>query len=186
MTFNCHFWNKYPNNNKISMNSQKSLKIRPNMTRIYQKPSKSCSFVRNSLDMAIFSLKTPKMIKTMLENNFFREKIWLGGIPWGTTYGVPPPPCCRTLRVIKSYPEPQFQLKTGNFWFFGFPELATMCKIDSKSFQIHLDPPVEGVRMANIEVEVASTRCMPPAVPKLFNWPCESGKEFQICFSTNS
>ena len=59
--------------------------------------------------------------------------------------------------------------KTGNFWFFGFPELATMCKIDSKSFQIHLDPPVEGVRMANIEVEVASTRCMPPAVPKLFN-----------------
>ena len=48
------------------------------MTRIYQKPSKSCSFVRNSLDMAIFSLKTPKMIKTMLENNFFREKYDLG------------------------------------------------------------------------------------------------------------
>ena len=102
MTFSCHFWNKYPNNNKISMNSQKSLKIRPNMTRIYQKPSKSCSFVRNSLDIAIFSLKTPKMIKTMLENNFFREKIWLGGTPWGTTYGVPPPPCCRTLQLTHS------------------------------------------------------------------------------------
>ena len=45
------------------------------------------------------------------------------------------------------------------------PRYFRRCKIDSKSFQIHLDPPVEGVRMANIEVEVASTRCMPPRCP---------------------
>ena len=50
------------------------------------------------------------------------------------------------------------------------PRYFRRCKIDSKSFQIHLDPPVEGVRMTNIEVEVASTRCMPP------RWPSSTRK----------
>ena len=57
------------------MNSQKSLRIRPNIPEFTLKPAKSCSFERNSLDFAIFSIKTLKVIKTMLINNFFREKI---------------------------------------------------------------------------------------------------------------
>jgi len=102
------------------MNSQNSSKIHQNITQMYQKPPKSWNLFINRSDFAIFSVKTPKLIEYRLKNNFFWEKLWTRGTPWGTTWWYPNPVVkepCALLEILRSmHAFYQFILVTMHFW----------------------------------------------------------------------